>query len=305
MPETPEASLIICTRNRPERLERLLFDLKPQTPELIEVIVVDSSTNELSEHVCRVSGISNLHYIHTGPGLPHQRNVGVTRALKRNPGFISFLDDDIQVGKDYFEKVSRAFSSAPGAIGVGGYDKLLDLRPGTWYEKLFLLRANNDYGRILKSGVAVPPKPQSAVEQVDWFAGHSMNFRSEVFESLSFNERIRMYGEDVDFQLLARARGKLVVSRECGVYHNQEAAGRDTVKDAEALNAGFRWSLTSAAPGKVTRAAVIWSCFGLMLGYGIIGAIRPEAQMIQKAKGLALFFFRLLLRRPVTQVWGP
>jgi GT2 family glycosyltransferase len=101
-------SVIICTRDRPEALQRCLTALMRQTSRAGQVIVVDNSAHRSAQAVtAQFSGVDYLH--EPRPGLSVARNAGV-RASKGT--LIAFTDDDVEPSPSWTMEVVRAFSGA-------------------------------------------------------------------------------------------------------------------------------------------------------------------------------------------------
>ncbi len=99
-----DADLIVCTRNRPAELTRVLHSIAEQTTLPARVLVVDSSDANASAAVVEQRSAvwpagSQLELRRSDPGLPHQRNVGIDATTRP---IVCFLDDDVVLEPDYF-----------------------------------------------------------------------------------------------------------------------------------------------------------------------------------------------------------
>lgn len=296
-------SLIVCTRNRPRRIAALLENVVAQRRHLLDIVVVDSSTDDETSKVVAQFSQLGVAYIRSKPGLPRQRNEGIAhlRLHSAKSEIYSFLDDDVVIPDGYFENVWNEFKSLPEAASISGFDLSLTEPRQTIFHRMFGFRARNDNGRILKSGVAIPVYNPIGNVLVDWAPGHSLNVRKSTFEIATFDSSIRMYGEDVDFCLKASQAGELFIAESLGVWHRPESLGRDSALDSEAYNAGFRYELSKLWPGKVSTGWVLWSTLTLAVSYCIIGVVKMDGLRIRKSLGLGKFFCRLFLRKQVTQ----
>jgi GT2 family glycosyltransferase len=298
--------VVICTRNRPVRLRSVVTDVLSQTLLPDRLIVVDSSENPEPLDNLHQGLHTTVRHIRSTPGLPHQRNVGLTLLMDQpseTSRIVLFLDDDLSVPSHYCENLLDLFRAHKECIGIGGFDLNLRLRASTVFERLFHLRGADDSGALLKSAIAIPPSPTNSLETVDWFAGHSMAFREEIFKSELFNENIRMYGEDVDFLLRASKHGQLATSSKLGVLHEPEPTGREDTKVSEAFNHGFRLSLARAYPDKFSKALVLLSTLCLLVYYLASAALRLDCLAWARARGILTFFARFCLSREVVQRW--
>lgn len=117
---SPQASVIIPTRNRPRAVERCLDALAEQTmPDgTFEVIVVDDgSTTPLELDAARWLGKFPLKVIrqaNTGPAGARNRGVDAARGE-----FIAFTDDDCRPIPQWLEIMVAALQNTPEAL-VGG-----------------------------------------------------------------------------------------------------------------------------------------------------------------------------------------
>jgi len=116
-PGTLHASAVtvaVCTRDRPDQLERLLQSLMRQTFQPRATLVVDNapSTHATEQLVRRFPGV---RYVREAiPGLDFARN----RALRESDSeVVAYVDDDAVVAEDWVESMIDVFAESP-AIGV-------------------------------------------------------------------------------------------------------------------------------------------------------------------------------------------
>jgi GT2 family glycosyltransferase len=280
-----------------------LENVVAQRHALLDIVVVDSSTDDDTNHVVSQFRQFGVAYIRSKPGLPRQRNAGISHLALHSADseIYSFLDDDVEIPDGYFENVWNEFKSLPEAASISGFDLGLSEPRQTIFHRMFGLRARNDTGRILKSGVAIPVYHPVGKVRVDWAPGHSLNVRKSTFEIANFDSSIRMYGEDVDFCLRANQAGELFIAESLGIWHRPERLGRESALDSEAYNAGFRYQLSKKWPCKVSTGWVLWSTLVLAVGYFLFGITKIDGIRIRKSLGLGKFFCRLFLRQQVTQ----
>ncbi len=98
-----EVSVVICTRDRPQDLERCLASVAQLNPRPLEVIVIDQGTSPgpPSVNVPRMR-----HHKMSDRGLSRARNQGLALAEGR---IVAFLDDDCVVGPTWASEVIQAF----------------------------------------------------------------------------------------------------------------------------------------------------------------------------------------------------
>ena len=119
----PDVSVVISTKDRPERLARQLEALRRQTlaADRFELVVVDDGsaapTRELLEREAAAAGPALRvirHDVSRGPG--HGRNAGWRAA--RAP-LVAFTDDDCEVTPGWLEALVAAAGEHPGAFLQG------------------------------------------------------------------------------------------------------------------------------------------------------------------------------------------
>ena len=118
-------SVVLTTYNRPELLIRALESVKVQTFQPKEIILVDDASDKNTTNFIKKHLSDDIIYIR------HERNLGLAAA--RNSGlyhakgdFIAFLDDDVVLDPNYYEEIEKVFLEHPDALGVHGYNKLVN-----------------------------------------------------------------------------------------------------------------------------------------------------------------------------------
>jgi GT2 family glycosyltransferase len=300
--------LIICTRHRSDFIFTTLQHLKSfqKIPKLL--IIVDSSEDEKTKDM--IDFFSNelyfqLKYLHSLPGLPHQRNVGieflVTNQLLEDSGVVSFLDDDVRVKSDYFQTVSELFDQNPLAIAIGGFvDEVSKVNSKTLFRRLALLGSKNS-GVILKSGFAMVPFPNKKIMQTQWIPGGMQNVRFEVFKNELFDGKIRMYGEDVEFYSRINKYGQILCSSHLPVKHLEAVEEKDNSRAVQCFTDGFRWTMASNRRYGVKKYAVLFSTANLVLADAILWIFDSRGCHKESLLGHIDFFSNLIRRNQVQQ----
>ncbi len=110
-----QASIIVCTVDRFQELERCLHSLEPFETSGAEVIVVNNG-----QHHAKVQGIADRYKARVvdepGRGLGAARNCGV-RAASRS--LLAFLDDDAWAMPDWLPRLLQPFED-PEVLAVAG-----------------------------------------------------------------------------------------------------------------------------------------------------------------------------------------
>ncbi len=119
--EAPFASVIVSTRDRPERIQRCLNSLLTLHYPHYEIIVVDNapSTDMTADIVQQTYGdVPQIRYVREDrPGLSSARNRGLAIAKGE---FLAFADDDLVIDPYWLIEMVRAFSIASDVVCVTG-----------------------------------------------------------------------------------------------------------------------------------------------------------------------------------------
>jgi len=176
-----------------------------------EIIIVDDYSDlnyyEILEDWYSVRLLENIF----PKGLPSARNYGISQARGK---IILFLDDDVELDRNYLAEIMKAFSF-PFVMGTTG--NLQTVRPQRpkifeslmkYYAKIFnfsgFFANQDDIGTVHETGFVCANfdcvKPDVFLHRVQWLSGCNMAYRKEVFDNLKFdNEYIgHPYYEDAD-----------------------------------------------------------------------------------------------------------
>jgi len=204
-------SLIICTYNGSELLEETLrYVLNQNVPETIEweFLLIDNASTDNSQRVVREMWNIQVpcRIIYEGAkGLIHARNRGITEAKYE---FISFIDDDNWIDKNWVSTIYDIFTSHP-KIGIcgGQIEEECEMNPPAWFEQI-------------KESFAVGKQGESTEDVTRnrgylWGAGLSLRksafeaIRSAGFKPLLTGRmgNVLLAGEDTEISFVMRMAG--------------------------------------------------------------------------------------------------
>lgn len=104
---------IICTYNRPERINQLILELINSKASFHQIIVVDSS-DELNQNLNLNSQVEYIHSSHKNQ--PYQRFLGYSISTAN---FILFLDDDMEIANpNFFEIIEHCIATQNNLSGI-------------------------------------------------------------------------------------------------------------------------------------------------------------------------------------------
>lgn len=275
--KSPLVSIIICTYNRSEELTKIcLPSLKEVEYDNLEIIVVDSSINDIEEnreHTERIGG-RYLHY--PVRGLSNARNFGIKKSIGE---FIAFTDDDCVVNVKWVEKMMLNFTDSQVACCTGrtlpysdaveaeriweaaksfdrGADKKFVRYSDLYLRKLFSIEILSNLRNSFFGPLA--PAPWSLG------LGNNMIFRKSIFETALgfFDQRLGRgtnleTGEELDmYYRILRNNYVIVYEPDAIIYHKH----RQTENDV--LVAGYTAGLgISAFVSKYFRDPYMMMCY--------------------------------------------
>jgi glycosyltransferase involved in cell wall biosynthesis len=224
----PRISVVTPTFRRPTEVAQLLENLSRQTILPIELILVDGAPDEERETETAVAGLAGelpyqCRYLKHDRGTAIQRNAGIDLATGE---FIAFIDDDVRLEPDFFERILAAFSedTERSVGGIVGYrlNRQLNSENGKrwlWYRKLRLLKVFEPGRYDFQTGYPINANlqpPFTGLRPVDFMTTACAVWRREVFDSgLRFDRFFSDYGVLEDAHLSLRA-GRLWQLLQCG-----------------------------------------------------------------------------------------
>jgi len=287
--------VVVPTRNRSALLRNLLGMIRNSNLHPICTIVVDSSDNfeDLSDDYLDLK----LEHVYSPiKSAAIQRNIGVQKAIEivNDFDFVSFLDDDIEIKPNYFEKVSARLSQNPKFIGISGI--AMSNRNSLRKENLLtnLIGLTGKPGSLTKAIVNISPSGLEKFEEVDWLIGCSV-WRKEVIDVFQFESDFKGQSlfEDVIFSYRARVLGKIGCDPTIELKHlfsSQERPGTQDHYTAWVVN---RFRIFKYASGEFSKIA-FWFLNFILLIVSLAKSICSKEDRL-KSKGLIIGFLSVLI----------
>ena len=237
-PPVPGCCVAVCTCGRPASVLRFLESLRTQEPTPDQVVVVDASPDDATEQALRAHPLlgdlgRRLDYLRvsrTLSGLTPQRNVALRTATT---DLTAFFDDDIVLLPGCLAEMARVHRARPGIVGVAAVIVNERSQPPALWRVRSLLRIIPTLrpGRYTRSGIQTPWRflpPTDAVVEGEWLPGGATMWKTVVAREVWFNEGLDGYasGEDLEFSLLMRRKGRTVVAGSAHLLHLQDPSGR-------------------------------------------------------------------------------
>jgi glycosyltransferase involved in cell wall biosynthesis len=274
VPPERRLTLAICTKDRPDVLERCLDAVAVIRPPWVEIVVVDnaSRTTETREIVAAHGEVG--YVFENRPGLDFARNRALNEATSE---WIAYIDDDVVVDRGYFDGLAAAWAEHPDAGAVTGLVLPLEFET----EAQIIFERNGGFGRGF-----TPRRYASALSENSLYpcgsgifgAGCNMAFDRRALLALGgFDEALDTGaplpgGGDLDiFYRMIRASRILVYEPRMAVFHQHR-------RELDALQRQY------------------WS-WGLGFMAFVVKSYRADKDMQPQFRRLVRWWFRYQLRR--------
>lgn len=269
-------TIAICTRNRPDDLKRCIKSIGNSAiscSENIEVIIIDDG--DLAEPFIQEVAATLQPYMQfkyykkNNPGLFLSRIEALSIAAHQ---IILFLDDDVEIDRNYCETLRETYRDLPEITGLGGIDVLFR-KPSLvrrTFGYIFYFNSGNPGRRSLSQfGDSMMYWNQAEFcFETDFLSGCNMSFRKAALNQLAPVHWLQSYslGEDTYLSYIARRQGKLYVNPKLKVWHHQAAIGRDKIGNVSYTEIINSYHLMDTAKASGWHYIVLlWSSFGKII----------------------------------------
>lgn len=202
--EARHATVVVCTRERPDRLRILLDDLRHQSAHGFELVVVDNMPRDTRARELLLEVWPTATYVaEPVPGVPHARNAGARAASGR---IVAYTDDDCRPGPRWLESILRAFDNHPNLGCVTG--PILPLELETPAQEA--MEARGGFNRGFRRAIYTLEHEDGPVYPVQAWrfgAGASMAFTRECLRQVGGFDAALWRSEDIDIFYRVLRRG--------------------------------------------------------------------------------------------------
>jgi glycosyltransferase involved in cell wall biosynthesis len=165
----PSLSVLICTRNRPEKLKRAVDSVLANSFRHFELIVVDQSTDRRTQEALAIINDERLRYIPTSTvGVAISRNIAIRSS---RADIVAFTDDDCVCGTEWLASIWAEFQADRDVLAV--YGRVV---PYGTHEGLICPCINESTERLVLEGPAIPA--------IALGGGNNMSFRKVLFKKV-------------------------------------------------------------------------------------------------------------------------
>lgn len=303
--------IVVCTLKRADSVVCLLNSLAGGEHFCEQLIIVDASPDDLTERAIRAHAAldrvaGSVDYLRvSGPlvGLTRQRNTAL-RWVRTD--LVAFFDDDVVLLPGCLAHMERVQRESHGRIvGVGAYIVNEHSPPSALWRLRLRLRIVPTLrpGSYARSGMSVPwwfLAPTDAVVEGDWLPGCAMMWRTTDAREVLFDEQLEGYanGEDLEFSLVMKSRGSIVVAGSARLLHMHSALARPTGYQMGYVGIRNAFHIHQVCLGRRTRRdlAYFMYAFGLDTLIRLAGLAKPGKikERWQFLRGRLAFLLKLM-----------
>lgn len=236
-PQRTTPVIVIASVGRPEILHDTLLSVGQQSVPFELIVSVASMAD-----VAPASLALPFVRVVMGPkGSSAQRNTGV-QAIEHRPECVCFLDDDVEVDREYLREMLSCYRLRPEVAVLNGTDLAAFRFPqGVTRTQAKELVAASGQERGVDGADA------GAILPLNTSYGCLMSFRGDLLGRVTFDERLVLYGflEDLDFALRCRPFGTIARSVRATMVHMEASSGRVAQKRrgySDIVNPFYIWS---------------------------------------------------------------
>ncbi|HNP35115.1 MAG TPA: glycosyltransferase [Woeseiaceae bacterium] len=286
------ASVVICTLNRPDDIQRCVSSLARQNRTPLQIIIVDAGdlgSIEVKLHsACDAANIEFL-YLKDAPSTTRQRNKG-SEAVKGDVVF--FLDDDVELDPGYIETILGIYDGDRRNIigGVTGVQE--DQVPSTsgfwrlFCRVFFLADTRVDVSpRMKPSNFPVHTTGLTQIRKCELMPSTAVSYRINVFRKYFFDRDLTGYvmAEDLDLAYRVSRDYQLMVVPGATYRHSKSPVSRNSVRESEMRRVlftqyFFRKNLGGSARNWFAR---YWALCGMLIRYSYLAIRSGNADRVK------------------------
>jgi glycosyltransferase involved in cell wall biosynthesis len=214
-----DLGIILPTKDRPEQLKKALQSISDQTVSCGRILVVASGTS-VESVVMEFSNSLPVEYIQSSlPGQVRQRNIGI-KELNSLTKLVAFLDDDVFLFPDAFEKIIQFINSKETEIGGVGFNIISAKKDRSVFRKFMNLDILRQ-GQVLASGYNTSIINVSQSIRTSWLNGGATVWKQEIVKN-NVHQEINSYHairEDVIFSYPIGKKHSLYICAEAKAVH--------------------------------------------------------------------------------------
>ena len=211
--DRPLISIIVPVYNVERYLSQCIDSILAQTYENLEIILVDDGSTDNSGKICEDYADRNFRIktVHkTNEGLANARNNGIEKAAGE---YVSFVDSDDYIAKDYIEYLYDMVNANSAQIAVCGYQKVYETESNSISDETNTKKSVRVYNSFNALSALLY---QRGVISSAW----GRLFKRELFSTIRFPKGRRHEDVAVMYKLFDQA-GTIAVGNQKKYYYRQ------------------------------------------------------------------------------------
>jgi GT2 family glycosyltransferase len=224
--------VVVCTRDRAERLNECLPTLLAQTYPCFEVLVVDNAptTAKTADLLAkRYGGVARLRYVREDrPGLPWARNRGL---LDARGEIVAYTDDDALADRYWLAALVSGFWAADNVACVTGLVMPAEIETPSqaWFEQFGGFSRARGFERLMFDlHTNRPREPLFPYLASRFGAGVNMAFSASALRAIGGFDPAFLTGQDIEAFYRTIRKGYTLVYEPSAIvrhYHRRDYAG--------------------------------------------------------------------------------
>jgi glycosyltransferase involved in cell wall biosynthesis len=218
-------AILVATKNRPDKLNKLLESLTPSAHNINQIVIISSGQN-ISQVVADFKDSLNINHLHSKVSGQITQKIEGIKYIDERISWVLFLDDDITISKKAIDTLLNNYLTNPKFIDVKGFGLRINNLEFRKYTKkqIMILRVFGLYsdrgGSVLKSGHAQTYQKSIADIETEWLNGISA-WRAESLSSYSsrFPEINYAAYEDVIYSYKVSRNNRLLFASAVSVVN--------------------------------------------------------------------------------------
>jgi GT2 family glycosyltransferase len=256
------------------------------------LIIVDQSTNDKTKNIFNKIKNPKIKYFYSKkPSLTLARNFGIKKSSKKSKILI-FLDDDVSLSKDYFDKIIEVFNKVDYAVAVSGYylPKIKVNKFENLFRRLFLIE---NYGinsaKVYSPFGAQYPYKIDKIINSSWIPGFNMAYKIDAIRGQFFDENFFRYALAEDFEFSTRIHKKypngLFITPYAKITHRVSEIERMPKPKLVYMNQiNHLYIQAKNLNGFLGIVSLGWVLFGISMLQILMCLLRPNKQNLLKTK---------------------
>ena len=251
------------------------------------VIIVDSSDE--SPDLPLITSKFQIDFFHTNlNSAARQRNFGLRsiKNLKASYSYVSFIDDDVRVDSNYFERVIAIFEAHADAVGVSGValNEFYSQRKRSWVSDAIGLTGKPC--SITAANINIPADRDTVNLEAEWLIGCSTWKLTLLTDSIAFEEDFdnQSVFEDVIFSFRCKKLGRLICDSRIKLDHMYSPIGRSNSFEFYRSWTRNRYRLFRYDQQKSRKA--FWFLQTILILEGLFNQLSKKNRDLKRARGL-------------------